>query len=78
MFGGFNQELFDLVMPEVTGAELLPMIRSRQPDATIMMVTGMNDLETAVDLMKQGAFDYLVKPVNTTRLVTTVRHAIEN
>ena len=74
----FSAVTLDLVMPEISGSELLPMIRSRQPNAKIVVITGMNDLETAVDLMKQGAFDYLVKPVDTTRLVTTVRHAIEN
>jgi len=69
--------LLDLRMPHVSGEELLPRIRSGFPEVPIIIITGANDVETAVKCMKHGAFDYLVKPVEKSRLVGGVRRAIE-
>jgi DNA-binding NtrC family response regulator len=74
----FSAITLDLIMPKVSGQELLPLIRDIQPDASIIIVTGTNDAETAIDLMKRGIFDYLIKPVDKDRLVTSVQRAIEN
>ena len=68
----------DLYMPHVSGEDLLPIILQNYPDIPVVVVTGADDLQIAVDCMKAGAFDYLVKPVEKARLVTTVRHAIES
>jgi len=68
----------DLFMPHVSGADLLPLILELQPDASVIVVTGNNDLESAVSCMRNGAFDFLVKPVDRARLVTTIRHALES
>jgi DNA-binding NtrC family response regulator len=73
----YSAVTLDLLMPRVSGEQLLPVIQEGQPDTPIVVVTSKNDVETAVELMKDGAFDYLVKPVDTQRLVATVRHAIE-
>lgn len=69
--------LLDLRMPHVSGEELLPMINSDFPEIPVIIITGANDVETAVKCMKYGAFDYMVKPVEKSRLVGGVRRAIE-
>jgi DNA-binding NtrC family response regulator len=69
--------LLDLLMPGKSGQDLLHEIRLISPDLPIIILTGMNDIETAVDCMKVGAFDYLVKPVEEQRFVTCVKRAIE-
>ena len=69
--------LLDLKMPHVPGEELLPMINSDFPEIPVIIITGANDVETAVKCMKHGAFDYMVKPVEKSRLVSGVRRAVE-
>jgi DNA-binding NtrC family response regulator len=69
--------LLDLRMPHVSGEELLPAITSDFPEVPVVVVTGANDVETAVRCMKYGAFDYMVKPIEKSRLATGVRRAIE-
>ena len=69
--------LLDLQMPNVSGETLLPEISGEYPAIPIIVVTGANDLETAVKCMKHGAFDYMVKPVENSRLVAVVKRAIE-
>jgi DNA-binding NtrC family response regulator len=69
--------LLDLRMPYITGDELLPMITADYPEIPIIIVTGEDDVETAVKCMKQGAFDYIVKPVERSRLVGATRRAVE-
>lgn len=68
--------VLDMRMPHLSGRELLPMIVRDFPDLPTIIITAVNEAETAVECMKQGAFDYLVKPVDRARLVTTVRRAI--
>ncbi len=69
--------LLDLNMPHVSGQELLTHINDEYPDIPTIVVTGYNDAEVAVQCMKHGAFDYMVKPVEKNRLVSGVRRAIE-
>lgn len=69
--------LLDLTMPFISGDELLPMIIRDFPEIPVIIITGNDDLETAVGCMKTGAFDYMVKPVEGTRLVSGVKRAIE-
>lgn len=69
--------LLDILMPHITGKELLPQITSKYPGIPVIMLTALNEIETAVECMKVGAFDYLVKPIDKTRLVTTLKRAIE-
>jgi len=68
--------LLDLGMPFIHGEELIDTIISLYPDIPIIVITGHNDLETAVRCMKKGAFDFLGKPVEGSRLLMSVRHAI--
>ena len=58
----------DLKMPKMDGMELLTHVHEEFPDADFVMLTGHGTVETAVDAMKKGAFDYLIKPVNIDEL----------
>jgi DNA-binding NtrC family response regulator len=69
--------LLDLRMPHVSGEALLPLIIIDFPEIPVIIITGADDVETAVKCMKQGAFDYMVKPVEKSRLVGGVRRAVE-
>lgn len=69
--------LLDLRMPHVSGEELLLKVNSDFPEIPVIIITGANDVETAVKCMKHGAFDYMVKPVEKSRLVSGVRRALE-
>lgn len=69
--------LLDLLMPNTTGETLLEEIVHEIPEIPVIIITGVNDIGTAVGCMKKGAFDYLVKPLEAERLVSTVRRAID-
>jgi DNA-binding NtrC family response regulator len=69
--------LLDLSMPHVSGEELLPAINADYPEIPVIIITGANDVDTAVKCMKHGAFDYIVKPVEKSRLISGVKRAIE-
>jgi DNA-binding NtrC family response regulator len=69
--------LSDLVMGGMNGIELLQFIRRQSPDAIVIMVTGFGSVQTAVEAMKSGAFDYLTKPCNNDELLIKVRRALE-
>lgn len=69
--------LLDLKMPYISGEELLPTIVCEYPETPVIVITGADDVETAVKCMKAGAFDYLVKPVERSRLLLAVKRAIE-
>ena len=68
--------LLDLNMPHVHGKRLLDEINRDYPDIPVIIVTGAVDVETAVQCIKAGAFDYVVKPVEEERLLTAVNRAI--
>ena len=69
--------LLDLRMPHITGEELLPMITADYPEIPVVVVTGSNDVDTAVTCMQKGAFDYILKPVEKSRLIGGVKRAVE-
>lgn len=69
--------LCDIKMPGVDGLEVLEHIRAKHPDTTVVMISGHGDLETAVDSMRKGAFDYISKPPDLNRLLNTVRNALD-
>lgn len=68
--------LLDLIMPSVSGESLLEPLAQKHPDVPVIVVTAKDAVSTAVTCMKQGAFDFIVKPVDTERLLASVRHAI--
>jgi len=69
--------LLDLRMPYISGEELLPLITSDYPEIPVVVVTGSNDVDTAVTCMQRGAFDYILKPVEKSRLISGVKRAVE-
>ena len=69
--------LLDLRMPHLSGEELLSQITTDFPHVPIIVITGADDVETAVKCMRAGAFDYIVKPVERSRLVASVKTALE-
>ena len=69
--------LLDLSMPHLSGKELLSLVTRDFPEIPVIIITGSNDVETAVACMKSGAFDYMVKPVEKSRLISGVKRAIE-
>jgi len=68
--------LLDLNMPHVSGEELLDEVSNEYPDIPVIIVTGEIDIDTAVRCMKFGAFDYVLKPVDESRLVTSINRAL--
>jgi DNA-binding NtrC family response regulator len=73
----FGAVLLDILMPGVSGVALLSEVRKIAPMSQVIMLTAVNDLETAVTCMRQGAFDYIAKPAEKERLVSAVRRAID-
>jgi len=69
--------VLDISMPELSGSDLHELVARDFPDIPVIFMTAMNDLETAVSCMKAGAFDYLVKPVDKNRFITSVTRALE-
>jgi two-component system, NtrC family, nitrogen regulation response regulator GlnG len=75
--GPLELVLLDLTMPHVSGNELLSDIHDGYPDLPVIIVTGTNEVRAAVECMKAGAFDYMVKAIEENRLVSGVKRAIE-
>jgi two-component system, NtrC family, response regulator HydG len=69
--------VLDLHMPHISGLELLPKVIKDFPQVPVILMTANDEIETVVESMKMGAFDYLVKPVESRRLVTSVTKALE-
>ena len=69
--------LLDLSMPHVSGEELLAQLIEAYPDLPVIVITGTDEVESAVQCMQAGAFDYMVKAVDKNRLLCGVRRAIE-
>ena len=67
----------DLKMPEMTGIELLRAVREADADAAVIVLTGAADVKTAIDSLKLGAYDFIMKPVNVDELLIAAERAIE-
>jgi len=75
--GEIEVMLLDLKMPHITGETLLPQITIAYPEIPVIVITGINEVETAVKCMQHEAFDYILKPVEKSRLIGSVRRAVE-
>jgi len=73
----FDIIITDLTMPEIDGMEVLRTFRKEYPDAIVIMITGFSTVETAVEAMKLGAFDYIPKPFTPDEVSIVVKKAIE-
>jgi len=73
----YDLVLCDIKMPKMDGIEVLEAIRKIKPEVPVVMLSGHGDLDTAVNTMKLGAFDYISKPPDLNRLLNTVRNALD-
>jgi putative nucleotidyltransferase with HDIG domain len=70
--------LSDMVMPEMDGLQLLSWVRQHDKDIPVIMVTAMHDVSTALDSIRNGAYDYILKPFEKDHLFLSVRRALEH
>ncbi len=73
----YDLVLCDIKMPKMDGVEVLEAARKIKPEVPFIMISGHGDLDTAVNTMRLGAFDYISKPPDLNRLLTTVRNALD-
>lgn len=73
----FDLIFSDIKMPEMDGIELLGRIIELNLEAPVVMISGHGNIETAVECIKKGAFDFITKPIDLNRLLITVRNALE-
>ena len=69
--------VLDLKLPDMDGLDILRHFREQAPDTSVVVITAHGSVNTAVDAMRQGAFDFIVKPFNAARLNVTLRNALE-
>lgn len=73
----YDLVLCDIKMPKMDGVEVLEAVKKIKPEIPIVMISGHGDLETAINTMRLGAFDYISKPPDLNRLLNTVRNALD-
>ena len=71
----FDIILLDMVMPNVSGIDILSDIQNKGMDTQVVVLTGISDVDLAVNAMKLGAFDYLIKPVDEEKLLEVLNNA---
>jgi putative nucleotidyltransferase with HDIG domain len=74
----FDLVLSDIVMPEMDGMKLLAELRAADPDVPVIMVTAMHDISIALEAIRAGAYDYILKPFEKDQLYLSVRRALEH
>lgn len=73
----YDLVLCDIKMPKMDGVELLDAVKKIKPEIPMVMISGHGDMETAINTMRLGAFDYISKPPDLNRLLNTVRNALD-
>jgi putative nucleotidyltransferase with HDIG domain len=74
----FDLVLTDIVMQDLNGIALLEKVHAQQPNLPVVMVTAIHDISVAIDSMRRGAYDYLLKPFEREHLVNTVQRALDH
>lgn len=72
----FQAILLDIKMPRIDGLELLTIIHSKHPHIPIIMISGESDIQTAVQSLKDGAYDFIEKPIDPDKLLVTIKNAV--
>ncbi len=75
--GNYDVILSDIKMPKLDGTELLAKLMAHGTESSLILMSGHGNIETAVDAVKKGAFDYLAKPIDLNRLLVTIRNAMD-
>jgi len=73
----YDVVLCDIKMPGMDGIEVLQNIQASSPDTPVVMISGHGNIDTAVESIKKGAFDYIEKPLDLNRLLITIRNAMD-
>jgi Response regulator containing CheY-like receiver, AAA-type ATPase, and DNA-binding domains len=73
----FALVISDIKMPKLSGTKLLKQALQLKPDTTFVMISGHADIDTAVDCLKEGAYDFISKPIDINRLITSVKNALD-
>ncbi|MCK4889250.1 MAG: sigma-54-dependent Fis family transcriptional regulator, partial [Candidatus Aminicenantes bacterium] len=73
----FELIILDLTMPHLSGEELLPEITKNFPEIPVLVITGNMEMDSAINCMKKGAFDYIVKPIDEDRLIAAINNALK-
>ena len=73
----YDLVLCDIKMPKMDGVEVLEAVKNTKPEIPMVMISGHGDMETAIQTMRLGAFDYISKPPDLNRLLNTVRNALD-
>jgi len=73
----FDIVLCDIKMPEMDGIEVLQKVMDKSPEMPVIMISGHGNIDTAVDAIKKGAYDFIEKPLDLNRLLITIRNAVE-
>jgi len=75
--GGYDILLSDIKMPKMDGTELLDKVMEQGIDCPVIMISGHGTIETAVECIKKGAYDFIAKPLDLNRLMITMRNALD-
>ncbi|MEA3240284.1 MAG: sigma-54 dependent transcriptional regulator [Pseudomonadota bacterium] len=76
--GTFDLVISDINMPETSGLELLQLIKEKTPSTEVIMITAYASTDTAIQAMKRGAYDYIIKPFNNDEILLTIEKALKN
>jgi two-component system response regulator PilR (NtrC family) len=74
----YDMVIADIMLPGVSGVELLKRCRESHPNLVVLIITAFASIETAVEAMRAGAYDYIVKPVAHEELMSVVRNALRD
>lgn len=73
----FSLVISDIKMPKISGTELLKQSLALKPETTFIMISGHADIDTAVGCLREGAYDFISKPIDINRLITSVKNALD-
>src|SRR5258705_12435310 len=76
--GNFQLVISDITMPGMSGLDMIPQVKELSPDTVVVMISGMQTVESAIGALRLGAFDYLMKPFDLRQVEAVVKRALEH